>query len=182
MTFTDFAGSRSPAAVPDHSRLRGVEHTPTRPAGMPDPHPSKADVNHTHEGPRGALGQAEVVADQLGITTLVDLDDLVVTVTLTTSRRLRITGVARGHAAADNDAQGVLGVWRDGVLLSDRDFLQGLAGNGIAWGPVIITDTPTAGEHTYKLRVQQTVGGGGLNMQASATNPAFILVEDIGPA
>ncbi len=39
--------------------------------------------------------------------------------------------------------------------------------------------TPTAGVHTYKVQMSRT-GTGSATMQAAATFPAWIMVEDIG--
>lgn len=182
MSLTEL-GLGSRAQVPEHNRLRGVFRTRARPTGATDPHPDKADYSHVHDtAPLGALGYAEVTADQGSITTTTDLTDLAVTVTVRTGRRLRITGWARGYAVSAADAQGDLSVREGATLLASRDSLMGVAGNGMAWGPVLAVVTPAAGEHTYKLTAEQTVGAGGLVMLASATVPAFILVEDIGAA
>ena len=39
---------------------------------------------------------------------------------------------------------------------------------------------PTVGAHTYKLHAARAFGTGTHTMVASATSPAFILVEDMG--
>ena len=57
MSFTEFGG-RSAAVIPEHNRLRGITRTTTRPAGLADPHPDKADTGHTHESTTGRIDAA----------------------------------------------------------------------------------------------------------------------------
>jgi hypothetical protein len=45
-----------------------------------------------------------------------------------------------------------------------------------------VVEAPTAGSHTYTITLALGGGSGSLTMVASSTSPAFILVEDIGPA
>jgi hypothetical protein len=126
--------------------------------------------------PGGWIGYAEVTANQGSITAEVDLTSLTVTVTVNTTRRIKITG--RCYMQNTGTAGGdILKIHEDGVQIMEA----GLPGHTTAH--VLHAEavrTPSAGSHTYKLRGQATAGTA--TMVASATIPAFILVEDMGPA
>lgn len=130
--------------------------------------------------PGGWLGYAEVTADQTAITTIVDLTGLSVAVTAGADRRLKITGSC--HAASPTAADEVDLYIREGsTTLQQRVLTVGTAGRIYALHAIAIV-TPTAGAHTYKLSMARTAGAGSAFMGAGALYPAFILVEDIGPA
>lgn len=129
----------------------------------------------------GTLGYAQVTANQT-LTVNADLTGLSVTVTVGTGRRILITGqvLYDNDNAAANRAD--LLIMEGATQLADG--LIGLTANG-ARGEVQTLAvqaflTPTAGAHTYKLRGQADLFN--VVMTASATNPAFILVEDVGAA
>lgn len=137
------------------------------------------------DGPRGVLGYAEVTANETGITTLTDLTGLSVAVDVAANRRIRVTG----HGQIENAPSGtediaVVGFVREGSTTLGRwgsvfnhDIDSGLS--EMCESGVVLT--PTEGSHTYKLSLQTTVGSGSGGIRAAADNPAFILVEDIGP-
>lgn len=128
--------------------------------------------------PGGWIGYVEVTANQTGITTEVDLTGLSVTVTVNSSRRIGIsTRVAYQASAA---AAAVTVNIKEGATY--LTFGQAAAGTSAAFAETLsamVVLTPTAGSHTYKLSMS---GGSSTTMVASATLPAFILVEDLGPA
>ena len=132
----------------------------------------------TVDGPQGTLGYAQVTANQSGLSAITDLTGLSVTVTVAASRRVKVTGKGNvSQAAATGTARGIIRegstslndwLWADLVALDD---LQAL-------GEVVLT--PSTGSHTYKLSLQTSAGT--VSLVAAADRPAFILVEDIGPA
>ena len=61
MSFAEFAG-RSAAVVPEHNRLRGITRTTTRPPGLADPHPDKADTGHTHADEQRGIAEFSYAA------------------------------------------------------------------------------------------------------------------------
>lgn len=135
---------------------------------------------------RGALGYAEVTANQSGITTLTDLTGLSVAVNVAAGRRIRITG----HAQISQSASGtetiatVLYVREGSTTLgraaSDIDDFSGSRSQTHEGS--IVLESPSEGVHTYKLSLETTIGAGSSGINAANDNPAFILVEDIGPA
>lgn len=132
-------------------------------------------------GPAGSLflGYAQTVVGQSGVTAVVDVVSCSVTVSVAAGRRLKITGQGSVHTTVANDSyigrikEGVneLGLWYSASLanVARRMHQAGFA---------IIT--PTAGSHTYKLTIERGIGTGSGTVFASASEPTFILVEDIG--
>jgi hypothetical protein len=129
--------------------------------------------------PGGWIGYNEVTSSQNTISTITDLTNLTVTVTVGTSRRIKVTGKIYCHAAAVVLA----------AELSIREGSTTLNGAKILFDTSTSIDqillaqwigTPGSGSHTYKLSLAASAST--VNMTASATLPAFILVEDIGPA
>lgn len=133
-------------------------------------------------GPVGGLDYAEVTSNQTvanndGET---DLTGLTVTVDVAASRRIRVSaqGGLQGTDASDThvgrfkESTTTLGRWANATLATGDSV--------VASGAVVLT--PSAGSHTYKLSLDDGDGSGGVVLQASATNPAYILCEDLGPA
>jgi len=126
-------------------------------------------------GPSSILGYAEVVADQGGITSEVDLAGLSVTVTVPAGRRLRITG----HGMIKNTVADAFQVFRlhmNGVQIQSRTLAKGAANADVEAFLAAVVN-PSAGTHTFKLRAWAISGTS--TFVAASTNPAFILVEDI---
>jgi hypothetical protein len=46
--------------------------------------------------------------------------------------------------------------------------------------PLEVFLQPTAGVHTYKLTAKVLSGTGSFTVQAAATQPAYLVVEDVG--
>lgn len=158
-----------PSAIPDrassdHKRLRNTD--------KPDAHPQYT---------LGTIGYAEVTANQGSITAEVDLTGLSVPVTVEPGRRIRITGQAKfsSDSAAGDGADlrikedtTLLNMGTDGLTVdAESQTIQAFA-----------VETPSPGDHTYKLSASRAFGDGTITMHAASTFPAFILVEDIGPA
>lgn len=126
---------------------------------------------------RGAIGYAQVIANQTGITTEVDLTGLSVSATVGVSRRIQIR--ARGTFQTNTANTGILSRIKEGAeQLNGQGFLTASVSVGLSWSNEIVL-TPTPGVHTYKISMANYVGGTVL-LEASATSPAFILVDDIG--
>lgn len=128
------------------------------------------------------LGYAEVTANQGSITAEVDLTSLTVTVTVGSNRRIRITGYVPALSSSVAGDGGRLSIKESTTLLQLAQDEIGSTAAGAS--PTLIAQTvemPSAGSHTYKLTAQRVSGTGTLTMNADATFPAYILVEDIGP-
>lgn len=127
------------------------------------------------------LGYAQAVANQATITAAVDLTSLTTTVTVPyAGHRVRITAEVQLQSTVADDVAQVL-IMEGATQLNVGPMLCRPAATAlkvIAHALVV----PTAAAHTYKLQGQRVSGTGTVTMTASATAPAFILVEDLGPA
>lgn len=127
---------------------------------------------------QGSIGYAQVTANQTTITTVVDLTGLTVTATLVAGRRVKITAQVGFFSTIADDVV-VCNIQEGATILSSFASPQRPASWGLVMtGSVVIQ--PSAAAHTYKLTMARDTGTGTVTMQASATRPAFILVEDIG--
>lgn len=128
--------------------------------------------------PGGWIGYAEQTAVQTSITTLGDLTNLTVAVTVGTGRRIRISGFV---SLAQSTTAGLAEVdIYEGATQLQRAYtpIQTTAGQNFAILMPQVVLTPTSGAHTYNLKVATSAGSAVTN--SSATTPSFILVEDIG--
>lgn len=133
--------------------------------------------------PRDAGGQiayAQVTAGNSGAGVI-----LVATVgaTVGTGRRIKVTGQIRQHTHSVVNGRTTLIVREDGV---DRNAVliighPTVAGNATMGGNVMWIGSTTAGAHTYSIHMSPQ-DAGTISFFADASNPAYVLVEDIGAA
>ena len=132
--------------------------------------------------PGGWIGYAEVTASQTGIgSTDTDLTGLSVAVTVNTSRRIRIS--CQATTTADSGSPVLRLKIKEGAtqltqLVREQSATSGGSSGQTVCGAVWLT--PSSGSHTYKLAFQAATATGGIF--ASSTEPAWIGVEDLGPA
>lgn len=144
---------------------------------------SGIDAAHNEVDARGQIGYAQVAASQAGITTEVDLSGLAVTVDVPAGRRIRVTGRVQWQSDGTNDARTELRIYEDATTLQNIRGHVHAASSGqlnTAEGAVIVT--PAGGSHTYKLTGAASATTGSISMGAATGIPAYILVEDLGPA
>jgi hypothetical protein len=127
-------------------------------------------------GGAGVLGYAQVTTAQTVGTTPTVLTGLTLTVTVPASRRIKVTGKMivspnAGAVIAPSIYADAVEVQKSTTVLQTGEFM------GVHLEVVL---TPTAGNHTYDLRL--STNSGQVSNQAAATFPSFILVEDLGPA
>ncbi len=127
----------------------------------------------------GWIGYVAVTADQGSITAVTDLTSLSQAVTVGTSRRIKITAECRMSNSSGTGGC-VLEIWESATRLQTRSQWASVADshNGLNCTVVL---TPSAGSHTYKLR-GDIASTGTVTMRAGAEYPAFLLIEDVGPA
>lgn len=133
--------------------------------------------------PQGILGYAEVTANQATIINETDLTGLATTVHVLPSRRVRITASIRvGVTTVSNVC--VLRIKEGTTTLQVGDVCPGRddTQENASLEKSVILESPSTGSHTYKLTLDMGVGTGSIRLTAAATDPAFILVEDIGPS
>jgi hypothetical protein len=129
--------------------------------------------------PGGWIGYAEVTANQTGMGVgPTDLTSLTVTVTAGSSRRLLVSGYARITQQTSSSNPEVLIRNGSGTQLN-KTTISGLAATISMHLPRVVV-TPSSGSNTYKL--SGSTAAGTMDLNAAATQPAFILVEDLGPS
>lgn len=129
----------------------------------------------------GWIGYAEATANQTGIGASTDLTSLSVAVTVGPSRRIRIT-VWTSTIMTNTNAAIALQIKEGVTTLTERQLAPT---SNVTIGDFITASvvlTPTTGAHTYKASMALAAGAGTVGSFASATTPAWILVEDLGPA
>lgn len=128
--------------------------------------------------PGGWIGYNQVTANQLTIgLTATDLTGLSVAVTVGTSRRIRISASAAVQQRT-SAALAELDIYEGATRLQRFPTSIPAELYDVLTPSVVLT--PTAGSHTYKLTM--LTSSGTVDMLAAADWPAFILVEDLGPA
>jgi hypothetical protein len=128
--------------------------------------------------PGGWIGYVEVTANQTGLAAGVDLTGLAETVTVNTSRRIRISTFCTIQGSAGGDLAR-LDIKEGATILNSFQGRLETSGIGFQCSVVLL---PSAAAHTYKLTVTRTVGAGTVQLSASATAPAYLLIEDLGPS
>lgn len=137
-----------------------------------------ANVNRV---PGGWIGYNEVTASQGSIgATEVALTTLTVTVTVGTSRRIRISAETMFATTVAQDVAELRIKEGTTVLQARPRKIMAASQSETISASVVLT--PSAGSHTYYLAAILASGSGTITSAASATQPASILVEDIGPA
>jgi hypothetical protein len=130
--------------------------------------------------PGGNRGYAQAVASQTPITVLVDLAGLSVgPVTFIANRRVRVKGRILAQSTVASDIVFLLIVNDVGAAVASTRFQLGLANQPLTVDVEAII-IPAAGARTYKMQLQRLVGTGTIQMTASASEQAFLEVEDIG--
>ena len=138
-------------------------------------------ANKMNQIPKGLLGYAFRTSNITGLSGgPVDLPDLSVQVTVRPGHVIRVVGYVRNWSGPTQGEEANLIVRRGDDTLGIKRVIA--AKNGVAEGGAVETliPTPFAGIHTYKLSFLQVTGTTDWTVVASATAPAYILVEDIG--
>ena len=111
----------------------------------------------------------------------VDIPGLSVSRTTVANRRYKITVQAHLQSTVADDSMGYsiregTTTYFGGTIKEGTSPNQPLAFNAVA------VVTPAAGSHTYSLGISRPNGTGTVSLVATASSPAFILIEDSGPA
>lgn len=146
-------------------------------------------ANHT-KMPGGWIGYANVTASQTGIGAEADLTGLTVTVTVGSNRLIRISALVNievDTSGTGNEDVALLSIKEGVTYLAGARFAVGAESNDVVdyqscLTPSVLVVAPSAGSHTYKLSLALASGTATLRTNASATLPAFIMVEDLGPS
>jgi hypothetical protein len=137
-------------------------------------------ANHV-KFPGGWIGYNEVTANQTPITSITDATGLSLTVTVGTSRKVRITGYVGFTSTVATDIMTLQITDGSNVALNVCPVPMTMTTNAQAIALAQVVLNPSSGSNTWKLRVARS-GSGTATLVAAATNPCFILVEDVGPS
>lgn len=130
--------------------------------------------------PVGQLAYAQVVANQGSITTETALTGLSVNIVVPAGRNLRVRGKVNAAITSGVGDQINLRIKQDGTTIQEAPNRETFA-NGALEIPIEAIVSPSAGAHTYNLTLGRDTGSATITMQAGASFPAFLLVEDISP-
>lgn len=132
-----------------------------------------------NEGPGGCIGYEELTIPTGGTITTENAIQ-VTTVPVNTGRLLKITAVGFMVATAPTGLQ--VKIIEDSTDLNRVNFFVNASGVNAAFSIVALSHSPSAGTHTYTLADGISgPGGATVNVEASATEICYIIVEDIGP-
>lgn len=134
--------------------------------------------------PGGRSGYAPVTASQTGITAEADLTNLSVTVDVPADRLIKVSCLVHIDHVGGANFVALLSIKEGTTYLGGAVWEMGADATGAeqsTFSPFVLL-TPSAASHTYKLSLALSAGTGTLSSVASATRPAYILVEDIGPS
>lgn len=128
--------------------------------------------------PNGLIGYATTTSTQTGISSVTDLTSLSVTVTANTSRLFKITAyvvvfqqTSTGTVTLSiKESATTLGAGQKAVVASNAAIMH----------VTTLVTAPSAGSHTYKLTLATSAGT--VDTSSSAAQPAWIMVEDVGPS
>lgn len=126
----------------------------------------------------GTIGYAQVTASQGSITAQTDLTGLTLTFTAVAGRRYRVSSyVDFSNTNVDVASELFLMDTSGPTQIVRGDTVHPVAGGfmSITLQAILV---PGAVTKTYKLQAAAT--GGTTTLQASATSPAFLMIEDIG--
>lgn len=125
--------------------------------------------------PSSTLAYNEKVSNQ-SAAAQADLTGLTATVTVAAGRRIRVS--AKGLFTTSSNYLSVgMKIMEGATELAKMTLPTETAADGVSVTPSVVL-SPSAGTHTYKIAAYM-IAAGTWTLQASATNPAYILVEDI---
>lgn len=106
-----------------------------------------------------------------------DVAELTASVIVPTGRKVKITAYARSLAVSGGVPDDVAIAIRESTTVLSISLATPAVANYWVSAQAIYIGTPTAGAHTFKASVLQSVSGPNLSLAADPTYPAFILVE-----
>lgn len=130
--------------------------------------------------PAGEVGSASITSSTT-FTTLQDISGLSVTFTALASRRYRVTAHGLLRSTVTTDIAQLLIADASSTTISVGQVACVSTTFAVSCSVMAIV-TPSAGSCTYKVRGVRSSGSGTITLDCASTYPAYIVVEDIGPA
>ena len=143
---------------------------------------SISQLNNTSDK-LGTVFYAQITADQTGITTEVDVTGLTTAGTWTAvgGRRYRVTCQFETVQSVGGDAWVV--EIKDAAGPTTLTRCTGSNGASFSESKTVTysNNASISGAKTWKITARRAVGSGTITFGASATYPAYLMIEDIGP-
>lgn len=137
-------------------------------------------ANHA-KFPGGWIGYVEVTASQTGITTEVDVTSLTLTPTVGTSRRIR-TSMQVTATVTNIDTIAWVKITDGSNNQKGISQLSGPLANVGNTMQAAVSESGITGSITRKLRCVRAAGTGTIDINAASDNPAWLMIEDLGPS
>ena len=132
--------------------------------------------------PWGVMAYASRTSNQTGVSAVTDVTGLSVTFTANSTRYYRTTVFVSNLLQITSDGYATMSI-TDGSNVqkqSGTNYKVVAEGNGENPMVLVLIETGLSGSTTRKARL--TTSAGTVETRAGTTNPAFIVVEDIGEA
>jgi hypothetical protein len=131
--------------------------------------------------PRGRVAYAQVTANQTPFTTVADVTGLSVTFTAVSGRNYRTTVFLELTDTVSGDLIIAYLTTGAGTQLVRSPFVSyGVSTAASSALSFSFNSSTLSGSTTHKVRLERNVGTGTVGTVASATSPAYIMVEDLG--
>jgi hypothetical protein len=131
--------------------------------------------------PRGRVAYAQVTANQTPFTTVADVTGLTVTFTAVSGRNYRTTVFLElTDTVAGDLIIAYLTTGANTQLVRSPFVAYGVSTAASSALSFSFNSSTLSGSTTHKVRLERNVGTGTVGTVASATSPAYIMVEDLG--
>jgi hypothetical protein len=130
---------------------------------------------------QGIIKEARRTSNQTGITTVTDLTGLTISHYVWPNRTYKVRGEVLLESNEVGDIPKLSLTDGSNNLLKQSFWVMQNAGQGTPYS-VELSFTGLVSTNTWKLRAQRNSGTSTVIMDASAANPAWLRLEDIGPA
>lgn len=127
--------------------------------------------------PGGIIGYITRTTAQTGVSGEADLTGLTVTVTVNTSRLIKVEGWIAVQQITSASTP-IMRIKESTTQLQQTNLDINASSTGFLYGVTILS--PSSGSHTYKLTL--ATGAGTVNTVHSSTIPGILIVTDAGPA
>lgn len=136
------------------------------------------DATSVNDAAGGVLSYEELTSNSSPTGTIVLISTLT-DVPVNSGRLIRIE--ANGCMTADAPSNLQVLIQEDGVDLVRRNFSVGSSSRFAIFNVVVLSHSPSAGNHEYKLHAGVAGSGPNATFTASPTTPALFMVSDAGP-
>lgn len=128
---------------------------------------------------KGTIAYTQIVADQTGITSTVDIAGLSVSFAAQAGRRYKITLHAYTASTVAADALNLKILNGSTQVASSQVVAASVPGYSLKQTCMAVIQVSTSATLTIKAQAQRTAGTGNMLVVANSGDPAFLMVEDV---